>query len=374
MKKNSYLKAREYFLKDARSSAILIDKLLTVNEYKDKLGRSYERATTWYSLLNKKPVKAFSKEDYDLCYHRWNVFVALGEMVGTVELEDGSNVDKLQLEQSYINKTFILMQNVFGVNSSNAVTDEDKLAFIQSCLNKFNRDTQTETLHKASIKIIKMSFEDIQDTGNGYVFDSRKCGTGNMRYILTSEDGISRLLSDMGKEQVVINLNTSHLDGGDKDKEEMYRAAKEKLFLDGITDLATGKHYLVSAPSASSTRHVDFPFVRADKPEDVYDIWCKITGFSNLEELAGNIGKRNPNGSISVVFAVVKARVAQNGANSLSTGKTASERIRNRLRNAKVAFVDDCHGTIDVPFKRISSTGILTMEMPDGSKVDERVE
>jgi hypothetical protein len=365
--------AMYYFGIGAKSSALFLDKVFTVQENKERFGRSYERATLWYSLLNKKPVISFTSEDYDTCYNQWQVFNALGDMIGTVELEDGSNVDKLILEEKYIDKTFRLMTTIFGV-SETSVTNDDKIDFIQSCLSKFKRSTQSETLHKASLKIIKMSFEDIQNTGNGYIFDSRKCGTGNMRYILTSEDGISRLLSDMGKEQVVINLETSYLEGDSLEEKERYRAMKENLFLNGITDIATGKHYLCSAPSASSTRHVDFPFVRADSPSEVYDIWCSITGFANLDELASNIGHQNSDGSISMVFAKVKARIAQNGANSLSTGKTATERIRNRLRNASVVFVPDCKGTVNTPYKKIISTGVLGMEMPDGSNIEERVE
>jgi hypothetical protein len=370
--KNSKV-AQFYFGIGARESALFLDRILTIQEYKERLGSSYNKATTWYALLNKKSVSKFTNDDYRDCYHQWMVMTSLGEMVGTIELEDGSKKDSLQLEERYIDKSFVVMQKIFGI-SSNVTSSEDKIEFIQSCLQKFNRETKTEMLHKASIKIIKMSFEDIQNNGSGYVFDSRNCGKGNMRYILTSEDGISRLLSDIGKEQVVINLNTSHLENGSKEDAERYYRMKEQLFLDGITDIATGKHYLCSAPSASSTRHVDFPFVRADKPEEVYDIWCKITGFSNITELASNIGKQKADGSISVIFAKIKARIAQNGANSLSTGRTASERIRNRLRKANVAFVSDCKGSVDTPYKKISTTGILTMELPDGTVVDERVE
>jgi hypothetical protein len=344
-----------------------------VRENKERFGACYERATLWYSLINKLPVRKFNDDDYNVCYHQWHLLNTLGEMVGVVELEDGSSKEVLNIEAQYIDKSFEIMKLLFGANNE-TVSEEDKVEYIKLCLDKFKRQTQRETLHKASIRIIKMSFSDVKNSGNGWFFDSRNATNGNsgMRWILSSEDGISRLLSEIGREQVILNLNTSDLEETEEQVEQN-RQAKEDIFLNGITDIATGKHYLCSAPSASSTRHVDFPFVKANDPEEIYDIWCEITGFVNIEELVANIGSRNADGSISMVFAKVKARIAQNGANSLNTGLTATERIRERLRNAKVVFVPDCKGTISVPYKKITETGILCMEFPDGSKVEERV-
>jgi hypothetical protein len=220
-----------------------------------------------------------------------------------------------------------------------------------------------------------MNFADLVDTGSGYVFDSRRAGTSDtaMRWILTAEDGISRILSSLGREQVIVKMDTADLEGGEPEMAERYRQMKEQIFLNGITDIASGKHYLCSAPSASSTRHCDFPFVMADTPQEIYDLWCEITGFNDITDLAGNIGSRKDDGSIYVVFAKLKARIAQNGANSFSTGKLATETVRARLRNAKVLFVPDCKGTISVPYKKITATGVLSMEHPDGTITSERV-
>lgn len=365
--------AKRYFGLGARESALFIDHALMVRENKEKFGSSYERATLWYSLIHKLPVKRFTDDDYRICYHQYHLFKALEEMTMTIELEDGTSKDVISIGQEYIDKTFQVMQKVFGVNDE-AKTDEDKLGFIKLCLDKFKRQTQRETLHKASVRIIKMTFADVSNDGNGWVFDSRMTNDkgSTMRYILSSEDGISRLLSEIGREQVILNLNTADIEENAED-EEKNRKAKEEIFLNGITDVATGKHYLCSAPSASSTRHVDFPFVKANDPEEIYQIWCEITGFANIDELVANIGSRNADGSISMVFAKVKARIAQNGANSLDTGLTATERIRERLRNAKAVFVSDCKGSISVPYKKITEVGVLCMELPDGSKIEERV-
>ena len=377
MVKNS-VRAMRYFGYGAKESALFLDKALLIQENKERFGRSYDKATMWYSLIHKKSVSKFDYSDYEDCYQQWNIMVALGQMVTPVELENGSKENVLSLETRFIKRTFEICAEIFNLQSD-AQSEEDKLDFINSCLNQFKRQTVSETLHKASCRILKMSFEDINESPNGeWVFDSRKAtkatsGT-SMRWILTAEDGISRLLSDMGREQVVVNLNTTETENGSKEQEAKNSAVKEQIFLHGIRDIATGKHYLCSAPSASSTRHVDFPFVVADKPEEIYDLWCQITGFSDITELVGNIGHRNDDGSITMVFAKVKARIAQNGANSLSTGKTASERIRERLRNANVVFVPDCKGSIDIPYKKISAIGVLSMEHPDGTVTSERVE
>lgn len=362
-------RAREYFIKDAKASAHFLDHALMIEENKERFGRSYDRATTWYALLNNKKVKNFSEDDYRICYYQWQVFNALRQMVEPGE--DGSK-DRLIIEGRYIDKTFAVMEKVYQIDSTDVVSEEDKIDYIQSCLSRFERQTVSETLHKASCNVLKMSFTDIMNYGNGYIFDSRKAGIGDMRWILTSEDGISRLLSEMGKEQVIINMNTQPLESSEEEGERL-RVIKECIFRDGITDIATGKHYLCSAPSASSTRHCDFPFIVADSPNEVYDIWCEITGFTDIIDLAGNIGNRKDDGSIYVVFAKLKARIAQNGANSLSTGLTSTERIRNRLRSAKVVFVPDCKGTVATPYKKITERGVLSMEHPDGTVTTERV-
>ena len=365
----SSIEAEFYFGLGAKGSALFLDRVMTIQENKERFGNSYDRATMWYSILHGIPVKKFTATDYDQCYSQWQIMTALGQFVDVVEV-NGRKYDKLNLEDRFVERTFDIMRDMFGIKSD-AHTKEDKILLINSCLSNFQRQTESKVLHKASCRVLKMSFDDLQDTGNGYVFDSRKAGQSTMRWILTSEDGISRLLADMGKEQVVVNLNTADSEDG-AEVEAMYRKAKKLIFKDGITDVATGKHYLCSAPSASSTRHVDFPFVVADKPKEIYDLWCNITGFSSIEELASNIGS-SKEGKIFVVFAKLKARIAQNGANSLSTGLTASPRVRERLLNANVVFVPDCKGTIDTPYKKISSLGVLSMEHPDGTVTYERV-
>lgn len=366
--------ARRYFGLGAKESALYLDHVLTVQENKERFGRSFDRATTWYSLLNKIPVKKMNSDDYDICYGWWQIMSALEQMTGTIELEDGSKTESLNLEGHLIDRTFRVMQIIFGLQSD-ATNENDKLEFIHQCLNKFQRQTQHKTYHKASTRVLKMNFADLVDTGNGYIFDSRRAGTSDtaMRWILTAEDGISRILSSLGREQVIVKMDTADLEGGEPEMAERYRQMKEQIFLNGITDIASGKHYLCSAPSASSTRHCDFPFVMADTPQEIYDLWCEITGFTDITDLAGNIGSRKDDGSIYVVFAKLKARIAQNGANSFSTGKLATETVRARLRNAKVLFVPDCKGTISVPYKKITATGVLSMEHPDGTITSERV-
>lgn len=363
-------RAERYFGLGARQSALFLDNCLTVAENKDRFGRSYDRATMWYSLIHNIPVKRFTADDYDDCYNKWQIMNALTDMVTVVE-DDSHSFEELSLEDRFIDRTFAVMQKLFNGTNVIAETDEDKKSYILSCLNLFKAQTQTEVLHKASCKVLKMSYDDLFAYGESFAFDSRKASDSDtgMRWILTSEDGISRLLADCGKEQVILNLNTADKETSDEEKEKLL-AVKETIFEKGIVDIATNKKYLSSAPSASSTRHVDFPFINVSEPEEVYKIWCDITGFKDIESLAKGIGKSKDDG-IYVVFAKLKARIAQNGANSLSMNY-ASDRVRNWLRNARVDFTDDCHGEIYKPCKKVSAVGVLSFTTADGT-IDERV-
>ena len=343
---------------------------LLVEEYRERLGSSYSRATLWWSILNKKAVNAFDADDFEKLSTQWNILMALNQNLEVVEFEDGSKANKLALESIYVDRTYKVLHASFG--GPDAKTQEEKLDMINVYLSRFKTDALSEVVHKASCRVLKLHFNDLVNTGNGWVFDSRKTKESQtMRWILTAEDGISRLLSDLGREQVVINMNTADQESGDEEK-EMLRVSKEQIFEFGVTDVATGKHYLCSAPSASSTRHVDFPFVKATSPQEVYDIWCLITGYHNIDELIEGVGSKK-DGKLYVVFAKFKARIAQNGANSIDTGKHGSNLALSILRGAKVDFVADCHGTISKPFKRQGELGELIFEHPDGTVTSERV-
>ena len=346
---------------------------LLVAEYREVLGRSYERATLWWAKLKGKAVDDFGVDDYESCHYSWQLLNALNGLTIDVELSDGSKSKTIDIGTQYIDKTFAILSATFGGAKAQSDLDE-KREYIELCLSKFKMEALTERLKKASVSILKLHYSDISWNGVDFVFDSRRATYGSsdtMRWILTSEDGISRIISSLGKEQVVINMNTSSEEESEE-KKVLITDTKARIFEFGVVDVATGNRYFVSAPSASSTRHVDFPFLKADSHEEVIDLWCQITGCSNLSELASLIGKTK-DGKVLLNLAKFKARIAQNGANSLDVSRSASERVASFLRNVNVVYVPDCVGSISKPYKKQGAVGELVFEHEDGTVTSETV-
>jgi hypothetical protein len=191
-----------------------------------------------------------------------------------------------------------------------------------------------------------------------------------MRWVATAEDGISRILESYGLSQVIVFMGAQ---GKSEEENEMLLNAKENIFLNGITDIRTGKHYMCSAPSASSTRHADFPFIEAETKFDVYKIWCEVTGFKTIEDLLSNIGSFK-DGKYVVNLAKLKARIAMRGSNSFDMYKTVQNPdILYRLKHPNVDYVRDAKGTTNVPYKTITTPGVLEMTNSDGTVIVERV-
>jgi hypothetical protein len=191
-----------------------------------------------------------------------------------------------------------------------------------------------------------------------------------MRWVASSEDGISRLLEKYGLSQVIVFMGEQ---GKTEEDNATLLSTKENIFLRGITDIASGKHYMCSAPSASSTRHADFPFIEASCPVDVFKIWCEITGFKTIEDLVAGIGSFK-DGKYIVNLAKLKARIAMRGSNSFDTYQTVQNpNVLWKLKHPNVDYVSDASGTTKVPFKGITSPGVLEMKNPDGTVTVERV-
>lgn len=180
------------------------------------------------------------------------------------------------------------------------VTGSDDRDYVRSVIGLFNTEVNTETVHKTNVPILKLTLKDVFFDAKGNAFiDSSKASTflgqdvvtkdkkKTMRWVETAEDGITRILQEEGRSQIIIFFGETPLDDPSPEEEINF---KKPILEFGLTDVATGKHFLCSAPSASGTRTADFPFVEADTPEQVFDIWLKITGFSTMEELLGNLG------------------------------------------------------------------------------------
>lgn len=356
-------------------------KNVTVNpvivDVKESLGRDYHRALTWYRILH-PDIKKMKDYHYRDMEREWKLVSAVSDMI---EVDTESGLSTCTVEEQYLERTWRIFTRLF--NGSKTPVEPDAMrSYITECIEQFKRETSTETLHKDSITLLKMSLDDITfDVSGNAMFDSsqastyvganidRKAGT-NMRWVSSSEDGISRLLADRGLSQVIVFMGEQ---GKTPEENEKLLAVKENIFLKGITDTHTGKHYLCSAPSASSTRHADFPFIEASSPIDIFNIWCNITGFKTIEDLVAGIGSFK-DGKYIVNLAKLKARIAMRGSNSFDISrKVQNPDLLFYLQNPNADYVSDAKGTTRVPYKGIIAPGLLRMTNPDGSVTEERV-
>lgn len=391
-----------------------------IAEVKESLGRDYHRVLTWYHILHPE-IKKMKDYHYKDMEREWRLVSAVSQMI---EIDSESGLSTCTVEERLLETTWKVFTRLF--NGSKTPTDPDTMrSYIAECINQFERDTSTETLHKNSISLLKMSLEDIQfdSTGNA-IFDSRNASvfigsniqskSKSMRWVASSEDGISRLLEKYGLSQVIVFMGEQ---GKTEEDNATLLSTKENIFLRGITDIASGKHYMCSTPSASSTRHADFPFVESSNRIEVYDIWCEITGFKNMKELLHGLGTKveveklldfdindlpefktnadivetkaivNGKETIVMVFrennkvvcyvinlAKFKARIAMRGSNSFDTYQTVQNpNVLWKLKHPNVDYVRDASGTTSVPYKGITSPGVLEMKNPDGTITTERV-
>ena len=349
-----------------------------ITEVKESLGRDYHRVLTWYHIMHPS-VKKMKEEHYKEMEREWKICKAVENMI---EIDNDSSISTCTVEEQYLERTYRFFSTLFNGDKS-ANDDSEKRNYIAECINQFKRETSTETLHKSSITLLKMSLEDISfDVSGNAMFDSRNASTyiganinrqnngSCMRWVASSEDGISRLLEKYGLSQVIVFMGEQ---GKTPEDNEKLLATKENIFLRGITDVSNGKHYMCSAPSASSTRHADFPFIEAESPVDVFKIWCEITGFKTIEDLIKGIGSFK-DGRYIVNLAKLKARIAMRGSNSFDTYQTVQNpTVLFRLKHPNVDYVRDASGTTNVPYKGITSPGVLEMKNSDGTVTTERV-
>lgn len=344
---------------------------------REELGNDYSRVLTWYHILH-DDIKFMKDEHYQEMIRDWKIFNSVSAMV---EINQETKENVLVLEDQFLDKTFRRFSYLLN-GPKTRLSDKEKRKYILDCIELFKHQVSTETLHKESISLLKMSLDDIEFDANGNAFfDSSKASVylgdnisvnknTDMRWVASSEDGISRLLKKYGLSQVIVFMGKQ---ASSEEEAVGLLESKRLIFLNGITDVSTGKHYMCSAPSASSTRHADFPFIEASCPMDVYKVWCEITGFKTIEDLVAGIGSFK-DGKYIVNLAKLKARIAMRGSNSFDTYKLVSnENVLWKLKHPNVDYVSDASGTTNVPYKGITSPGILEIKNPDGTVTTERV-
>lgn len=383
---------------------------MSYRDIKKEMGISFNKAMDWYKTIHNIDSDVKLPEWNLLNMKReWGIFSHLRDMV-VVNEEGASGVS---LEAKYVDSTYKVCRSIFAkdYDPNLNIPDEDKLDYINQCIASFKLQTESETLHKETLPILKFSTDNIEFNEDGVAyFDSSQASSfiggdihdnkKGMRWVASSENGISRVLNNLGLSNVVVFM------GDDSVPVEV----KAVIFDHGLTDRATGKHYMCSAPSASSTRNATFPYVEADTRTDIYDIWCLVTGFKNMKYLLEGLGSKvdvtdevdpnsipefmdnndivdvvvewkgkpttahafKENGVVSVYvvnIAKLKARLAMDGSASFPIFElTESERILSILKHPNVDYTKDAVGTVSVPYKYISAPGVLTMK--DGDSVE----
>ena len=181
-------------------------KNMAKNNAKIELGVDFAKAKAFWANINGHKPKA---EDLDDVISTWKVMSGFA----SESVMEGSLVDIATSISGIFNLDYSVENK----------TDEELSDFINTMINQFKTDTQTEVLHKSGYKIIKASLSDVfVDNGkalfnsaNASVFTQdeikimREQNGGKiytMRVVETSENGFSRMLEELGEDVTYLML------------------------------------------------------------------------------------------------------------------------------------------------------------------------
>lgn len=346
---------------DAITASVSEAKAITM----EALGRDFQKALSFWKQL--KGISFMKAEDYAQMEESWEI---LTSFVST---------DNEELSLSLINGDLLgtarQLRDMFAPNTDvDRYSHEELVSFIEFSLEQFNLAVNTERLVKDSTTMVKMSMDNVTVTEDGALFntDEAMVLTGQkvdyeqkdslMRVVDSSEDGISRILQEKGLSSVSIFLgNVSY-------KEDEMKALNDKkryILKNGITDIASGKHYVFGFQSASATRKANFIFVEGKDWNDTLQLWYDISGTKDWEGFSKIFLKdeKDENGQITrkgvCVFSKVKSWLANRGANSYSMSKI-SPKWAEQIAKARIDYTSDCKMQINRPFyRRNEETGKL---------------
>lgn len=247
---------------------------------KETLGKDFAKAVSFWKQL--RNIQAMDEHDYPEMTESWEVLktlVNISHENGAFDLRETANA----------------LKEIFCPTADfSAYSDEELASFVQASIEQFQLSAFTERLVKESTDIIKMSMDNVEFTPDGAVFDSSEAAsfTGKkieyskknsiMRRVESSEDGISRMLQEKGKTSITVFMGQQ---GRTPEEQQFLDNRKREVFTHGITDVATGKHYLFAFQNPSSARKANFMFVEADDWDEIKALWCEVTGTGSLEEL-----------------------------------------------------------------------------------------
>lgn len=169
---------------------------------KEELGLDFIKAVSlWKTISGRRFLRA---KDYEPAINCWNFMTQVAEVVNhVIEVPTGwDNLKVAHALRSYLKPAGVTAELL------NSFSDEEICDFITESVQTFEKLTETETIHKKTMNIIKMGMDSID---SNLCFDSSKAtviteeikyGDNSMRKVGTAEGGISRMLEKNNLETV----------------------------------------------------------------------------------------------------------------------------------------------------------------------------
>lgn len=313
----------------------------------EELGKDFSKAVSFWK--QSRHIEVMDEFEYPEMVDKWRILNNLVDVGGAFE----------------VRKTAEMLKDTFCPTADiSKYTQEECASFVQACVEQFQLQAFTKKLVKDSTDIIKMSKDNIQFTEDGRaVFDSTEAQhlTGQkidydkknsiMRVVESSEDGISRILQDKGLISLTIFLGQMSTSNSEEEQ-KLIDDQKREIFTHGITDLATGKHYMFAFQNPSSCRKANFMFVEAENWDDVKALWCEVTGAKDYDELTEMLLKGK------VIMAKTVARISTRGSNSFNLSKI-SPKWAEKIAHARIDYTKDVEEIIDRPYREQLEGGLL---------------
>lgn len=327
--------------------------LVAREEAMDILGKDYKTAEMFYKDIH--GTKKFTEWDYFRM---------------TVEYKILSALLNNKAGEYSADKVAESLSRTFGDDVS-SFSFEEKVDYINNKVELFDSKISTENLKKENYVILKVGFGAINANPDGRLFfDSskkvtftgevtREMSSSAVREIATAEDGISRLLKDMvtGRGIPVKTISVSFEKPASMDEEQHSVIAKE-IAMNGITDIATGEHFMFLKQGASESRQGECTFINVDTWDEVYPFWYKITGLGSYENFVKAFANKNGQFLLSKMLA----RISATGSNSFSAIAVYDDEHKTKVVNTKILFVDDPSILIKRRQLESSDTGLILNE------------
>lgn len=341
----NHKEARKVVINEARSFA------------KEELGKDFGKAVSFWKQL--KDIKYMSANDYTEMVDKWKILTSLFNDIEENGVENRAITDSLIGTAEKLKDIFCPTADISHYN------DNELKEFINNYLEEFSLSVFSKRLKKENTEIIKMSMDHISFNENGIAyFDSSKASkfTGkevkshktDMRIVESSEDGISRMLTEKGLSSITIFMGKTA-----QGEEEMalINNCKDNIFRNGIIDVATGKHYIFAFQNPSSCRKSNFMFVEANSWNDIVALWCEITGFKTFDDFKAEFFDAEG----KVVMAKLLARISTRGSNSFNLSKI-SPVWSEKIAKANISYCKDPKWSITRDFKAMKGPGCMEMQ------------